>query len=333
MKTLLVWTGEDDTALCAALAGVPGLELRRASSAADAAAAMASADAMVTSVIPWNAALAAALRAAPRLGWMQVLNAGYDNLEALGLPARLRLSTLGALGSGAIAEHALALLLGLYRALPRAQAGAQREQWDTGGLRGAIAPLAGSTVAIVGYGPIGQAVARLLRAFGATPMAVAQRARTEDGVAVRPYAELHAVLAKADGVVICAPLKPATTRLFDAAAFAAMRPGARLVNISRGAIIDTAALCAALDSGRLAGAGLDVTDPEPLPPGHALWRHPAVLLTPHVAWAGRRAEEQQQRTDFVVANVARFAAGDVPLGLVSFTSPDLESDASCASSH
>jgi phosphoglycerate dehydrogenase-like enzyme len=112
-----------------------------------------------------------------------------------------------------------------------------------------------------------------------------------------------------------------------------MRPGARLVNISRGAIVDTAALCAALDSGRLAGAGLDVTDPEPLPPGHALWHHAAVLLTPHVAWAGRRAEEQQQRTDFIVANVTRFAAGDVPRGLVSFTSPDLESDVSCASSH
>jgi phosphoglycerate dehydrogenase-like enzyme len=331
MKTLLVWTGDDDTALCAALAGLSGVTLRRAESAAEAAAAMSTADGMVTSVIPWDAALAASLRAAPRLGWIQVLNAGYDNLEALGLPANLRLSTLGALGSGAIAEHALTLLLGVLRALPQSQAAAREFRWDTGGLRSAIAPLSGSTIAIVGYGPIGQAVARLVQAFGATPVAVAQRERTEDGVVVRPYGALHAVLATADAVVVCAPLKAQTTRLIDAAAFAAMRPGARLVNISRGAVVDTSALCAALDSGRLAGAGLDVTDPEPLPPGHPLWRHPRVLLTPHVAWVGRRPAEQQQRTEFVVANVARFAAGETPQGIVSFTSRAPESDTTCAS--
>jgi phosphoglycerate dehydrogenase-like enzyme len=325
MKTLLVWTGDDDGALCAALAGVAGLRIVRAASAVEAGAAMAMADGMVTSVIPWNPALAAALRAASRLGWLQVLNAGYDNLEALGLPARLKLSTLGALGSTAIAEHALALLLALFRGLPQSLAAARRGQWDTAGLRGAIAPLNGSTVAIVGFGPIGQAVARLVRAFGATPVGLAQRARIEDGVEVTPYASLHAVLSTADAVVICAPLKPQTTRLIDAAAFAAMRPGTRLVNISRGAIIDTEALCAALDSGRVAGAGLDVTDPEPLPSGHRLWRHPSVLLTPHVAWAGRRAGDLRERTEFVVANVTRFAAGEAPLGLVSFTSSAPES--------
>jgi phosphoglycerate dehydrogenase-like enzyme len=94
------------------------------------------------------------------------------------------------------------------------------------------------------------------------------------------------------------------------------------VNISRGAIVDTAALCAALDSGQLAGAGLDVTDPEPLPPDHALWRQPGVIITPHLAWAGAAPDAQRQRIDYVVANVRRFAADETPGGLAAFEALD-----------
>jgi phosphoglycerate dehydrogenase-like enzyme len=313
---LLVWTGGDDASLCAKLAEVEGVQVLPAASAAEAAASMPDVDAMVGSVIPWNEMLAGALRNSPRLQWLQVMNAGYDNLEALQLPRHLRLSTLGALGSAFVAEHALTLLLAAMRALPRAVAAAHREEWDIPGQQRVMRSLRGSSIAIVGYGPIGRELALLLRACGAAPIGLARSARTEDGVPVRPLTELHAVLSQVDAVVVCAPLKKATRHLLDDAAFAALREGAVVVNVSRGPIIDTAALCAALKSGRLRGAGLDVTDPEPLPPEHVLWSHPGVVLTAHVAWAGAPAQSRAERTDFAVANVRRVARGEQPLGLV-----------------
>jgi phosphoglycerate dehydrogenase-like enzyme len=319
MKTLLVWTGTDDRPLCAALAGAP-LRILQAGSAAEAAAAMPGADAMVTSVIPWDAGLMAALRAAPRLRWLQVLNTGYDHLEALGLPPWIQLSTLGSLGSELVAEHALALLLALFRELPQSLAAARQSQWASTPLRGAIRTLRGETIVIVGFGPIGRCLGRQLLAAGSRPIALAHRARIEDGIEVRALESRFALLAEAAAAVICAPLNAATRQLFDRDTMAAMRRGAVLVNVSRGAIVDTQALCEALDSGQLAGAGLDVTDPEPLPAGHALWRQPNVILTPHVAFAGASARDQQQRIDFVVANVNRFAAGESPDSLVLFAS-------------
>lgn len=321
---LLVWTGGDDTPLCAALAGIDGVEVVRASSAADAAAAMPSVDAMVGSVIPWSVVLADALRSSPRLLWLQVMNAGYDNLEALRLPPRLKLSTLGALGSAFVAEHALMLLLASLRAVPSAIAGAHAEQWDIASQQAAMRSLRGSRVALVGYGPIGRELAQLLRACGAELVALARSRREEEGVRVLPLDELHAVLEQSDAVVVCAPLKKSTLHLLDARAFAALREGAVVVNVSRGPIIDTAALCAALRSGRLRGAGLDVTDPEPLPPGHELWSDPRVILTPHVAWAGAPAASRAQRIDFAVANVRRVARGEAPLGLVEPEYPEQE---------
>jgi len=318
MKTLLVWTGGDDGPLCEALRAVPGINLRRAGSKAEAAALIAEADGMVGSVIPWDATLASALCAAPRLSWLQVLNTGFDNLEALGLPAGLRLSTLGELGSPAVVEHAMGLLLALCRGLHRARDLTHGARWDGSSLRGSIVSLHGRRVAVIGIGPIGLAVAKALRALGAEPVGVGQRARSEDGIAVRPMAELNDVLSGSAAVVVCAPLKRATTRLLDAAAFAAMPRGGFLVNISRGAIVDTTALCAALDSGQLAGAGLDVTDPEPLPAEHPLWRQDGVIITPHVAWAGAAPSGQQQRIDYVVANARRFASGETPQGLAHF---------------
>ncbi|HTY94059.1 MAG TPA: NAD(P)-dependent oxidoreductase [Steroidobacteraceae bacterium] len=309
MKTLLVWTGADDGPLCAALARIPDLRIVQAASAAEAAATMPEADGMVTSVVPWDAVLMAALRSAPRLKWLQVLNAGYDNLEALGLPARIDLSTTGSLGSELVAEHALALLLALFRELPRSFAATPPSPSHTAQLRAGIRTLRFQTIVIVGFGPIGRCLARLLLAAGARPIALARRPRTEAGIEVRALASLLATLADAAGVAICAPLNASTRRLIDRRAFAALRPGAVLVNVSRGAVIDTQALCEALDSGHLAGAGLDVTDPEPLPAGHPLWGRPNVIVTPHVAFAGGGAREQQQRIEFVLDNAARFASG------------------------
>lgn len=322
MKTLLVWTGGDDTALCEALAQVPGILLRRAASRAEAAAGLQEADGMIGSVIPWDASLADALRKSPRVRWLQVMNTGFDNLEALGLPRSLQLSTLGELGSPAVVEHAVGLLLALCRGLHRARDLTLAGRWDSAALRGSMLSLHGRRVVVLGVGPIGLGVAQALRALGAAPVGIGLRARTEQGIDVRPLADLHAVLAEAAALVVCAPLKRDTAGLIDAHALAAMPRGGFVVNISRGAIVDTDALCAALATGHIAGAGLDVTDPEPLPAAHPLWQQAGVIITPHVAWAGSAPSAQQQRIDYVVANVRRFAAGDAPQGLARFESVD-----------
>jgi phosphoglycerate dehydrogenase-like enzyme len=110
--------------------------------------------------------------------------------------------------------------------------------------------------------------------------------------------------------VVCAPLNEATERLIDETAFAAMKPGARLVNVSRGPIVDTNALVDALKKGKIAGAGLDVVEPEPLPASHPLWSLPNVIVTPHVAWAGGGESHFLKQCELVVENVGHFARGE-----------------------
>lgn len=318
MKSLLVWTGGNDARLCESLAQIPGLDIVRATDKADALAKMAVVDGMIGSVIPWDASLAQALRESPRLRWLQVLNIGFDNVEAFGLPAQLQLSTLGELGSPAVVEHAVGLLMALCRGLHRSRDLTNEARWDVPAARVGMLSLHDRRVAVIGMGSIGIGVAQALQALGAKPVGLGTRARIEGGVPVRPVSELHAVLADSVAVVVCAPLKRATRGLLDAAAFAALPRGAFVVNISRGPIIDTDALVAALASGQVAGAGLDVTDPEPLPADHPLWQQDGVIITPHVAWVGAAPMAQQQRIDYVLANARRFASGQTPSGLAVF---------------
>jgi D-3-phosphoglycerate dehydrogenase len=134
---------------------------------------------------------------------------------------------------------------------------------------------------------------------------------------VRALQDFRPSLNEVAAIVICAPLNEATDRLVDGAAFAAMRRGAWLVNVSRGGIVDTSALVEALRSGILTGAALDVVDPEPLPASHPLWSLPNVLLTPHTAWAGGGAAQELQVEELVVENARRFARGEPVLHVAS----------------
>ena len=308
MKDVLVWTGHDDAALCAALGPVPGLRIHTAQSASEAQALMAHVDGLIINVMRWNADFARAL-AAPRLAWVQIVNAGFDNMEQLGVPDRVVVSTIGDIASGVVAEHAMALLLALVRHVPQSLSAQHRAEWNR-----RIAPtgtLADSNVAVLGYGHIGQRVASLLEVFGARPLVVAStERRTPNGIHVRAIESLQSVLAQASALVICAPLNDGTRKVIDAAALNAMRAGSCLVNISRGAIVDTDAVVAALESDVLAGAALDVMDPEPLPASHPLWRHPNVLITPHVASSGPSGPEQARLRAFLVEQVRRFVNGD-----------------------
>jgi phosphoglycerate dehydrogenase-like enzyme len=234
----------------------------------------------------------------PKLQVVQTLTAGYEHVLPY-LPDGVTLCNAGRLHDTSTAELAVALMLAARRGIPdfvRGQDAAQwrHRRWES---------LADATVLIVGYGGIGQAVERRLAGFEVDVLRLARSPRP--GVA--GLAELPELLPRADVVVICVPLTAATLRLVDAGFLARMRDGALLVNIARGGVVDTDALVPEVVSGRLRAA-LDVTDPEPLPPGHPLWTAPGVLLTPHVGGDSTAFVPRAHR--LIVDQLTRLAAGE-----------------------
>ncbi len=216
----------------------------------------------------------------PRLKVVQSLMAGVDDfLPALAsLPPGTRLCNARGLHDASTAELALTLVLAALRDIP----GFVRAQ-DAGEWRQEFRPaLADKSVLIVGYGSIGAAIEDRLVPFEcARVVRVARSPRTTARGPVHPVTDLPELLPDADVVILSTPLTPQTRGLVDAAFLARMKDGALLVNVARGPVVDTEALLAELGSGRLRAA-LDVTDPEPLPPGHPLWTAPGALVTPHV---------------------------------------------------
>lgn len=174
---------------------------------------------------------------------------------------------------------------------------------------------AGATVGIVGLGAIGQAVARRALALGARVVAVR---RGSGGVVTPEGVELlgsvQAVVAQADHIVVSVPATPETLRLFDRALLAQAKPGAHLINVARGSIVDQEALIEALDRGRLDFATLDVTDPEPLPEGHPLYTHPRVRLTPHIS--SNYQAVRHRLFEKLSRDLTRFARGETPSDIV-----------------
>lgn len=246
--------------------------------------------------------------AAPDLRWIQSPQAGPDPSFYHGalVASAVVVTNMRGIFSDHISAHILALLLGFARALPTYHDRQREHVWQPGA---ATVFLPEATVAMVGVGAIGAETARLCAALGMTVIGIDPRIATAPaGVArlVRPEA-LDSVLPEADFVVVTAPETPATQRLFDAGRFALMKPGATFINIGRGATVVLDDLDAALRSGALAGAALDVFESEPLPPDHALWDAPGMLITPHVATAGPYLNER--RTEVFFDNCRRFAAG------------------------
>jgi phosphoglycerate dehydrogenase-like enzyme len=260
------------------------------------------------------------LRAASQLVWVQAQSAGVDrylSLPELAAGERIVLTNMRGVHGPAIADHVFAMLLALTRDLPVHLAGRAEGSWRRDG-SGVLEPIAldGRTLLVVGLGGIGGEIARRGHGFG---MRVLATRRGDDPAPayverVGKPKDLLALLPQADVVAIAVPLTAETTGLFDAAAFAAMRPKSYLVNIARGKVVDTGALLAALRSGKLAGACLDVTDPEPLPPGHPLWKLPNVVITPHVA--SDAAITDERRWAVFRENLRRFDAGEPLLNVV-----------------
>jgi phosphoglycerate dehydrogenase-like enzyme len=238
------------------------------------------------------------LAALPRLRLIQLMSAGAERVIPH-VPAGVTLCNARGAPDAAVAEWIVAVILAQVRGLPGFLAAQQRGAWEFT----EVPSLAGQTVLIVGYGSIGEAAERVLTPFGVTVERVARHARP--GVA--GVDDLPAMLPRADVVVLLVPVTPATVALADARFLGLMRDGALLVNAARGQIVDTAALLAELQSGRLRAA-LDVTDPEPLPAGHPLWSAPGLLLTPHLA--GATTQTIPRAMTIVRAQLARYAAGE-----------------------
>ena len=229
---------------------------------------------------------------------------GFDGVSGV-LPPGHQLANASGVHEDSTAELAVTLVLAAQRDLPFYVQAADQGRWAT-----RVSPgLSGRTVLLQGVGGVGQAVEARLRPFGPEIVKVARAAR--DGV--HGVDELPTLLPEADVVVVAVRLNDSTVRLVDAGFLARMRDGALLVNVARGAVVDTDAVVAETSTGRLRAA-LDVTDPEPLPPDHPLWRTPGVLVTPHVAGATPDATPRMAR--LVRAQVDRMLAGEPPLNVV-----------------
>jgi phosphoglycerate dehydrogenase-like enzyme len=245
---------------------------------------------------------------------IQTLTAGVDDILAnlSSIAPGVRLCNARGVHDASTAELALTLILASLRGIPDYVTAQQAGHWAD-----AFRPaLADRSVLIVGYGAIGAAVEDRLVPFEVARVArVARSARATERGPVHPLADLPALLPDADVVVIATPLDDSTRGLVDADFLARMKDGALLVNVARGAVVDTKALLAELDTGRITAA-LDVTDPEPLPPGHPLWRAPGVLITPHVGGPSSAFAPRAKR--LIVSQLSRYAAGE-PLDNVILT--------------
>ncbi|MBR8744301.1 2-hydroxyacid dehydrogenase [Nocardiopsis sp. MG754419] len=234
----------------------------------------------------------------PELRVLQLVSAGYDQVLDL-IPDHVTLCNGRGLHDASTAEHALALILAAQRELPRWAIDQRERRWAPTPQRS----LTDSRVMIVGHGSIGAAIERRLLPFETEVVRVARRARPEESV--HAIDDMHALLPEVDIVVLVTPLTETTRGLFGSREFSLLRDDALVVNVGRGAVLDTDALLA--QNGRVRAA-LDVTDPEPLPVEHPLWEAPGVYFTPHVA--GGAAAFYPRARAFMDAQLARWAAGE-----------------------
>lgn len=250
----------------------------------------------------------------PRLRWVHLTSAGYTSYDRADLRAALRergalLTNSSHVFDEPCAQHALAMLLALARQLPQSLETQRADrEWPTGRRRADSYLLNDQTVLLLGFGAIGRRLAELLAPLEMRVLAVRREPRGDEGIEIVREAELEDALGRADHVVNLLPENPSTLGYMDAARLARMKPGVRFYNIGRGATVDQGALVAALRSGRVGAAYLDVTAPEPLPPDHPLWTAPNCFLTPHTA--GGHADEDERLVRHFLQNLAAFERGE-----------------------
>ena len=249
------------------------------------------------------------LRQCKELRWLQLDSAGTDGYCAPGLlpEGAVLTNATGAFGA-CIAEWLLAALLAIWWHLPEYAENQKNCRWQR---LGSVRTLAGSTVLVLGFGDLGRNFARRAHLLGARVLAVRRRpGEKPDWLEGLGGAEmLEEWLPKADAVVLCLPANASTRHMLSAGRIALLKKDAVVLNAGRGSAVDTEALCRALCDGRIGGAALDVTDPEPLPPEHPLWHAPNTILTPHVSGLLSQPENFEKAADICEENLRRFLAG------------------------
>ncbi len=279
----------------------------------DAQATIASIDAVI------GVCSADVLNAGKSIQWVQLVTAGVENCVAI--PAvkqrNILITNMQRITGPIIAEHAIAMTLAFTRGLDLFIAAQANADWDPSVRSGGrMAVVQGKTMLVVGLGGIGTEVAKRAHALGMKVTATRASGRTgPDFVSyVGLPDELPKLASEADFIVNTAPLTPQTTGIFNAELFAKMKPTAYLINVARGGSVVTADLVDALKNKKIAGAGLDVTDPEPLPANHPLWKAPNVIITPHVSSSSDLGQDAQLQVER--ENLRRYVAGEKMLSVV-----------------
>jgi phosphoglycerate dehydrogenase-like enzyme len=259
----------------------------------------------------------ALIRAGRSLKWVQQPSAGVEGLMEISelVEGGIVLTNMQRAYGPEIADQAIGYLLAFTRGLTHFVRAQPRQEWRSREPGVVLDELMGKTLLVIGLGGIGSEIARRAHAFGMRVLA------TDPKVLDRPLSveelhrpdAFHALLPRADVVASAVPLTKQSLRMIGTRELAMMRRGVILINVSRGKVIDTQALVAALDSGQVAAAGLDVTDPEPLPKGHPLWSR-NVIITPHSA--GQSPGGERRRHEIFRENLRRFAAGEMLLNVV-----------------
>jgi len=253
----------------------------------------------------------------PRLKWLQLQSSGADGYIAgeINKETVLLTSATGCYGH-AVSEHMAALTLTLLKKLHLYRDEQAACRWRS---RGHAKSIRGAVVLVIGLGDIGAEYARLMKALGSYVIGVRRSVRAKPDFVdeLLPVEQMEEALPRADVTALIIPGTKDTVGLIGQPQLAKMKKDAVLINAGRGSAIDTEALCAALEAGTLGGAGLEVTDPEPLPPDHRLWKMENVLITPHIS-GDRYTLTYQYISDFILENARRFVRGETLESLVDF---------------
>lgn len=257
------------------------------------------------------------LKLCPRLKWLQLQSAGTDGYVGGELRETVLLSCASGGYGHAVSEHMVALTFELLKKLHLYRDEQSAGRWQS---RGKVKSIQGAAVLVIGLGDIGAAYARRMKALGAYVIGVRRTAQEKPEFLdeLLLSAQIEEALPQADVVALIVPATRDTAGLIGCSQLAKMKKDAVIINAGRGSAIDTEALCDALESGALGGAGLDVTDPEPLPPEHRLWKLENAVITPHVAGGRYMIETGQYIMQLNLENARRFVRGEKPESLVDF---------------
>ncbi|WP_051237416.1 NAD(P)-dependent oxidoreductase [Ottowia thiooxydans] len=296
--------------LIAMLQQVQGIELEIVTTQEEVARVLPKAEGLISAnPSPEEAALIASIvKSENSLQWMHVVSSGNDGVPLCKLPPEVRTSNTPGATANAVGDHAIALLFALIRSLPTAWEQQRAQKWSKGLLSRRATSIEGKTVVILGRGAIGQYLAKVLAGFDVRIRFVSRSVATDAG-AEKGFQlhEMRDALQGADILICAISLSDLTNGIVSEDALREMNPGSFLINVGRGPLVERHGLLRCLQDGHLQGAGLDVTDPEPLPEDDELWSAPNLIITPHYAGAGSKQAGQRvaQAAEDVIASELR----------------------------